>query len=169
MRVNEPRSWTRIASTEEGVYGLILVSGLVASAGSGGAPAGRALAITAVTVVVFWLAHVYAGAVAAHGTADAEGRPVPLGQAVRHAMRRSSGLLVATVLPGIALMLGVVGVLPDKVAIWTSLWVCVGVLAWLGFVAYRRKGVTWPMQIVGAVSTASFGVVIIAAKAIITH
>jgi hypothetical protein len=167
--VNDPRAWTRVASTEEGVYGLILVSGLVASAGSGGTPAVRTLAITAVTVIVFWMAHVYAGAVAAHGTAGVEGKPVSLGQAVRHAMRRSRGLLVATVLPGLALLLGVVGVLPDTVAIWTSLWVCVGVLAWLGFVAYRRKGATWAMQIVGAVSTASFGVVIIAAKAIITH
>jgi hypothetical protein len=167
--VNDPRSWTRVASTEEGVYGLILVSGLVATSGTGGNPAMRTLVITAVTVIVFWLAHVYAGAVAAHGTAGVEGRPVSLGQAVRHAMRRSSGLLVATILPGIALLLGAIGVLPDVVAIWTSLWVCVGVLAWLGFAAYRRKGATWVMQIVGAVSTASFGVVIIAAKAFVSH
>lgn len=169
MTVNAKNELTRAMATEEGVYGVILVSGLIATSGSGGAAAWRTLVITGVTVVVFWSAHVYAGAVAAHGSRAEEGRTIGLKDAIRRAIRRSRGLFAATVIPAAVLLLGAVGIVEDNVAIWASLWVCVAVLAWLGFRAYRRKGAPWWGQILGAVSTASFGVIIIIAKAIVTH
>lgn len=55
-------------STEEGIYGLILVAGLVAVAGTSGLSSIRTLVFVLVTVAVFWVAHVYSGTVAAHSS-----------------------------------------------------------------------------------------------------
>lgn len=156
-------------STEEGVYGLVLVSGLIAASGGAGAPALRTLLFTLVTVAVFWLAHVYAGTVAAHGSDTAEGGPMGIGEATRGAVVKSRGMLVSTLLPAIPLLLGSLGLIRDTTATWAGLWVCVAALAGLGYVAYRRKGAKLHVRLLGALSTASFGVVIILAKAVITH
>lgn len=156
-------------STEEGVYGLILVSGLVAAAGGVHAPSFKILIFVSVTVIVFWLAHVYSGVVARHGRRDDDGQPAHLGAVIRHAIGKARGMLLAVVVPGIALLLGVFGIFDDTTATWVALWSCVGVLALLGFVAYSRLGVSWLWRIVGAFATASFGLIIIIAKTIVTH
>ena len=91
-------------TTEEGVYGLILVSGLIAASGSAGCrPGRRSCFATAATVLVFWIAHVYAGAVAMHGSPSAAGTPVSIREAARSAVRKSRGLLAATLAPAAAL------------------------------------------------------------------
>lgn len=64
-------------STEEGIYGLILVAGLVAVAGNAGLTSPQTLLFVLVTNSVFWTAHVYSGAVAAHSGSEA----LPLGRA----------------------------------------------------------------------------------------
>lgn len=162
-------SISRAMSTEEGVYGLVLVSGLIAASGSAGAPAWKTLLFTAVTVAVFWLAHVYAGTVAAHGSETADGGSMGIAAATRRAVVKSRGMLAATLLPAIPLLLGSLGLIRDATATWAALWVCVAALAGLGYVAYRRKGAPLHLRLLGAVSTASFGAVIILAKAVITH
>lgn len=167
--MSEQFSITRAVSSEEGIYGLILVSGLIATSGSAGASALHTLIFTAVTVIVFWLAHLYAGVVAAHGSVRPDGTIQGLRASIRHAVQRSRGLLASALLPAIALLLGTLGVLEDTTAIWISLWIVVGVLALLGYLAYQRKGAKLHMCLIGAVTTASFGIVIIIAKAIITH
>ncbi|RZT68398.1 hypothetical protein [Leucobacter luti] len=167
--MNPQASLTRALATEEGVYGLILVSGLIAASGSAGAPAWKSLLFTGVTVVVFWLAHVYAGAVATHGTATPAGGPATVRESISEAMHKSHGLIVSTLPPAAALLLGALGVIGDVAATWAALWVCVSVLALLGYRAYARKGAVLWVRLAGAVATASFGMVIIAAKAIVTH
>lgn len=156
-------------TTEEGVYGLILVSGLIAASGSAGSPAWKTFVFTGVTVMVFWVAHVYAGAVAAHGEPSASGAPMSVREAIGKAVRKSRGLLASMLPPAAALVLGMVGVLSDAAATWLALWGSVAVLALLGYVAYSRKGAGWWVRILGTLSTASFGVVIIIAKAVVTH
>ncbi|GAA2537139.1 hypothetical protein GCM10009860_17150 [Microbacterium mitrae] len=85
------RRYIKHVSTEEGVYGLILVSGLIAAAGIAHSSAGQILVIGTVTHVVFWLAHVYSGVVAGHGRRD---RPDYRGrQARRHALASRSPLV----------------------------------------------------------------------------
>ncbi len=69
----------------------------------------------AVTLGVFWIAHVYAGAVAEHGTVD--GQVVGL----REAIRRSRGLVLSGLIPAFPLLLGVFGVLSDRAAAWAAL------------------------------------------------
>jgi hypothetical protein len=162
-------SLSRAMSTEEGVYGLVLVSGLIAASGSAGASAWKTLVFTLVTVAVFGLAHVYAGAVAAHGADTPEGVPMSIGAATREAVVKSRGMLASTLLPVVPLLLGSLGLIRDATATWAALWVCVAALAGLGYIAYRRKGAKLHVRLLGALSTASFGAVIILAKAIITH
>lgn len=168
-KVTQPFSFSRAITSEGGVYGLILVAGLIAASGSAGAPAWKTFLFSGVTVSVFWTAHVYAGAVAAHGEVMADGDPKPIRAAIREAIVKSRGLIASTLAPAVALLLGMVGVLPDAVATWTALWVTVTMLGMLGYFAYSRKGARWWVRIVGAFTTASFGVVIILAKAIVTH
>jgi hypothetical protein len=56
---------------------------------------------------------------------------------------------------------------PDSAALWTALWVCVGVLAVLGFIAFRRRGASIVMQVLGSLATAAFGVAMILLKAFV--
>ncbi|MBS3182830.1 hypothetical protein [Leucobacter manosquensis] len=163
------RSFTTQLATGEGVYGLILVSGLVATASSAGASSFRVLTFVAITVAVFWLAHVYSNVVAGHGRADQDGRPKLLRQSVRESVRETRGMLFATVFPAATLLLGVLGVVQDRTANWLALWVCVGALAALGYRSYQAVGARLGTRIIGALATASFGLIIIAAKAIVTH
>ena len=153
----------------EGVYGLILVSGLVATASGTGASSLRVLLFVIVTLSVFWLAHVYSNAVGSHGSVGEDGTPQPLRAVIRHSLRESRGMLLAAVPPAIALLLGAVGILQDRTAGWLAMWVCVAILAVLGYQSYRRRGAALHVRLIGALVTASFGLIIIIAKAIVTH
>lgn len=161
--------FSKYLSTGAGVYGLILVSGLIATASSAQASSLRVLVFVAVTLGVFWLAHVYSEAVGDHGRTGADGTPTRLRDAIRESVRRTWGMLLAAVLPAGALLLGVFGVLEDWTANWLALWVCVGVLAVLGYRSYYKRGAALHVRLFGALATASFGLIIIAAKAIVTH
>jgi hypothetical protein len=75
----------------------------------------------------------------------------------------------ASALPAAVLLLGPLGALDDATAIWLSLWAIVAALAVMGYLAYRRRGAAWYWRLLGAAATASFGVVIIVAKILISH
>jgi hypothetical protein len=151
--------------TEESVYGVILVSGMIVVAGGHGDSSWSVFWTVLTTVIVFWAAHLYAGTVAHHGL-DHE-RVVGLGEAFRFAFRRSLGLLLASIIPCSILLLGATRAVPDAVALWTALWAGVVVLAVLGFIAFRRRGASLLMQVVGSLATAGFGVAMIVLKAFV--
>lgn len=151
--------------TEESVYGVVLVSGMIVVAGTHGSTSWEVFWIVAITVIVFWAAHVYAGTVSRHGLAI--DHVLPLRQAFDAALNHSLGLLASAMLPSLILLLGALRVVPDALTIWLALWAGVLVLATLGFVAYRRRGAPWPMQLLGALTTAAFGLVMIVLKAFI--
>ncbi|MFE6997842.1 hypothetical protein ACFVAE_17920 [Microbacterium sp. NPDC057659] len=152
-------------ATEEAVYGVILVAGMIAVSGAHGATSLKVFWTVLVTVVVFWLAHLYAGTVAGHGL-DRD-RVVGLGESFRHALKRSMGLLLSSLIPLLILLMGSARLISDKLTIWLALWMCVAVLAVLGYIAFRRRGASWPIRLLGALTTAAFGIVIILAKALI--
>ncbi len=111
----------RIAGT---VYGTIIVMAILAA---GAKPYQHALwrldVIGAVSVVVLWLAHVYA-----HGL----GESLKLGRRMRLSelssiARREYSVVAAAVLPLVAIGLGAVGVLAPAQAVRLGLWL--GVLA----------------------------------------
>jgi hypothetical protein len=151
--------------TEESVYGVILVSGMIVVAGGHGDSSWSVFWTVTITVLVFWAAHVYAGTVAHHGMD--EHRMIGLGEAFRISLRRSLGLLVAALIPSSILLLGATRAVPDQLAIWSALWAGVVVLAVLGFIAFRRRGASLPRQVLGSLATAGFGVAMILLKAFV--
>ena len=151
--------------TEESVYGVLLVSGMIVASGGDGESSWRVFWSVAITVVVFWAAHVYAGTVAHHGL-DHD-RVVGLKESFGIAMLRSRGLLLSSAIPLFILLLGATRAIPDPVAIWTALWAGVVVLAVLGFIAFHRRGAPWLVQVVGSLITAGFGIALIVLKAVI--
>ena len=151
--------------TEESVYGVILVSGMIIVSGGHGESAWRVFWTVLATVIVFWAAHVYAGTVAHHGL-DHD-RVVGLGESFRMALRRSLGLLASALIPSAILLLGATRAVPDSYAIWTALWAGVVVLAVLGWIAFARRGAPWPIRLAGSLGTAAFGVAMIVLKAFI--
>ncbi|MFD4420718.1 hypothetical protein ACFWN7_04340 [Agromyces sp. NPDC058484] len=152
--------------TEESVYGVILVSGMIVVASFGGGGGSYEVFWKVIgTVIVFWAAHVYAGTVAHHGLDD--DRVIGLREAFRESVRRSLGLLASAMIPSFILLLGATDAIDDALAVWCALWAGVVVLAVLGWVAFARRGAAWPMRAAGALGTAAFGLAMIALKAFI--
>lgn len=151
----------RLAS-EEGVYGVILVAGMIVVSGSEETQAWPLFVTVVSTVAVFWAAHIYAWAVAYSHTTD--GEPHHIATALAHAVSRAWGLLLSALVPASLLLLGATEIVPDSVAIWLALWVGVVVLAVLGYHAFSRRDSPWPARILGSLGTAAFGILMILLK-----
>lgn len=160
-----PIKATAHLATEEGVYGVILVAGMIVVSNAHDSTAWEGFVTVVVTVLVFWAAHVYAGTVAHHGVED--GRVVGIRESFRRSVRRSWGLLVSSLIPASILLLGATDRVRDDTAILLALWAGVLVLAVLGYMAFARRGAGWWMRLVGAVATAAFGILMIGLKAVI--
>lgn len=151
--------------TEESVYGTLLVSGMIVASGSHGATSWETFLSVLGTVIVFWVAHVYAGTVATHGVVP--GNEARLSAAFRKSVRRSLGFLTSALLPSLVLLIGALRIIPDGVAIWVALWLGVVILGALGYSAFTLRGSGWTMRIVGCLGTAALGVAMILLKALI--
>lgn len=161
-----PPRVARILISEEAIYGLILVSGMIMVSGTAVGTSMNALITVIVTVIVFFAAHVYAGTLARMAaTPDRAHLRVSIGAAVRHSL----GMLVVSVPPIVVLLLGVTKVFDDEAAIWTALiidTVALGLLGW--FAVSRWVHGFWP-RLASALVTAAFGGVIVLLKAVIHH
>ena len=165
--------------TADAVYGTILFAALIAVSSDadhsgdgipGDQPAfhveitvgervdlAQTLLVSVVTLVVFWIAHVYARTIAGHGVR--EGESVRLGVAFRRAITHSNGMLWSAIPATLVLLLGIVGVIPDA-SDW-ALVVNIVVLGVLGYQSLSERGRGIPMRILGGVITAVLGLVII--------
>ena len=76
-------------ATEQSVYGVILVSGMIVVAGTHDSTSWEVFWTVVITVVVFWLAHVYAGTVAHHGLDH--GRVLGIRESFREALAALMG------------------------------------------------------------------------------
>jgi hypothetical protein len=117
----------------------------------------QTLLVSVVTLVVFWIAHVYARTIAGHGTRD--GRDVRLGAAFRSAIEHSNGMLWSAIPATLVMLLGIIGLIPDA-SDW-ALVVNILVLGVLGYQSLSERGRSIPMRILGGVITAVLGLVII--------
>ena len=151
--------------TEASVYGTILVSGMIVVAGGYGATSWQTFLGVIGTVIVFWAAHVYAGALVEYGVNKAE--DPSMGTAVRLSLRHSLGFLTSAVPPSVVLLLGALRAVPDDVAVWTALWLGVLILGALGYSAFSLRGSPWPIRILGSLGTAALGVAMILLKVIV--
>ncbi|MGV2904031.1 hypothetical protein ACNPM4_20355 [Microbacterium sp. AGC62] len=155
--------------TEAAVYGTILVSGLVAVSSAHGETSFAVLISVAVTVLVFWGAHVYAGTVARVSDRDerARGERVGVRAAFVASVKHSLGMLTSAAVPAIILLAGTTRVIPDGLANDLALWSGVVILAFLGYVAFLRRGSPQAVRLLGALGTASFGIAFVVLKALV--
>ncbi len=155
----------RVLISEESVYGLILVSGMIVVSNSLTGTSANALLTVVVTVIVFFAAHVYAGTIAGLARTHRGDLRASFSAAVHH----SEGMLLVSVVPLVILLLGVSRVIDDELAIWTALVVDTVILGLLGWFAVARWDERFWVRLTSALITAAFGGILIMLKSFIHH
>ena len=165
-QVGTKPSVRRILMSEEAIYGLILVSGMIVVSYDLTGTSLSALVTVVVTLIVFFAAHVYSGTLARLAETDGKAR---LPESLRGAVYHSLGMLLVSLAPIAVLLLGVTRAVDDDVAVWFALIidaVALGILGWLAVAKWTRH--FW-LRLGSALLTAAFGGVIILLKAFIHH
>lgn len=160
------RQWGSPAS----IYGTIVYASVVAAASGQDddrASAIQLLVFSLVSIVVFWLAHVYSTALGFQGDADRLGDR--LSASIGHALRESGGMLQAAIVPSIPLLLAALGLLPPNFGVSLALWLAVLMLAILGYSVFLIRGRPVAVCLLGALITGAFGVVVILLKSALQH
>ena len=154
---------TTIAGT---VYGTIVVLAVLAAGGKAFEHDLWGLtAIVVITVVVLWVAHVYA-----HGLAESLQLDRRLDAAELGAIgRRELAIPLAAVAPTAVLMLGAVGLLRGRTAVWLAVGIGVATLALQGvrYAKVERLGPTGTL--VAVALNLALGLAIIALKLVVVH
>ncbi|MDH6179992.1 hypothetical protein M2152_000174 [Microbacteriaceae bacterium SG_E_30_P1] len=145
--------------TVDAIYGLILFAALIAAVSDEDSHPVEVLFLSVFSLVIFWGAHVYAGTIVNHVAKS------PLHSAIWRAMKHSNGMLWASILPSIPLVLGAFHVLADDDAVDLALLIVTVQLGVLGFVALTQRGANVAVRIFGAIGSAIFGLIIIALNA----
>jgi hypothetical protein len=148
------------------VYGTIVVMGTL-TAGSAGAVtrAWQLAIITAATVLVLWIAHVYA-----HTLGHSLERRTALtrGDLIMIA-RREASIPLAGVTPVLALALGAVGLLRETTAIWVALGFGVWTLATQGVRYARSEQMSRAGTLIAVTINVLLGLVIVGLKVFVAH
>lgn len=147
-----------------GVYGTILVTSIVAAADTNDA-IWRSFGIVVVTTFVFWLAHVYAHALASSLDRTDE---FSLGE-VRRIARHEWPLLQAAVVPSLCLAAGAVGLLERPSAYWLAIGYGVVALLWWGLLFARRTRLSRAATFAVVLVNAAFGLSVVALKMFVDH
>lgn len=160
-----PRDLRRNFVSESAIYGLLLVSAMLIVVARGEQSSWETFIKVGTTVVVFWVAHVFAHVIAQ--LSEAGPAAGALRRAVRHAVAHSSGILFAAILPLGIVLLGVLGFISGDTATWTALWIDVALLGLLGYFGTggwtRRRSI----RIAAGGLTALLGLSIMLLKALI--
>ena len=147
------------------VYGSIVVMATLTAGSDVEQDLWRLAAIVATTVVVLWIAHVYA-----HGLAESiqVGRSLDADELASVA-RRELAIPLAAVTPLAALVLGAVGVLGDDTAVWVAFVLGLVTLAVQGlrYARVERLGRGGTVLAIGV--NLFLGVAIVALKIFVAH
>lgn len=155
-----------LTTSAGGVYGLIVISGIVVVSRNFTARSVDGLLVVLGTLLVLFVAHSYALTVAQLAPGR---REVTLREAIRRGVTESAGMLVVGLVPAAVLLLGVVGLMRPSDAVWLALLVDVALLALLGWgITAGRTRSGWA-RLGGALVTAALGGVIILLKVLIHH
>jgi hypothetical protein len=148
------------------IYGTIVaLAVVVAGARAYQHEAGHIAALVSVTAVALWLAHVYA-----HGLGHSVAHDKHLTFAeLRRIARREGSIVEAAVPPVVALLLGAVGVISTQFAVWLAFGLGLGVLAAQGIRFARVEHLGWLGTLVVVGANVSLGVLLVAAKLVLTH
>jgi hypothetical protein len=154
-RADAVRAWfDERFRTPAAIYGLIVFAAFITISSDHAVDAWDILDTAAWTLVVFYIAHVFAHTLTDHG----EHR---LRTAVWHAMQHAAGMLYSAVPAAIVLVVcGVQGVGVDD-TYEATVWTTTIVLAVLGYAAYWRRGAHPVIRLLGAAGTAALGLVIV--------
>ena len=118
------------------IYGTIVVlATVVAGAKAYREHVGHVALLVLITTVVFWLAHVYAHALA-HSAAEDEHLSW---SALKEIARRESSIIEAAIFPIGALLLGHWGVVSERTAVWLAVACGLGALVVQGFAFARTE------------------------------
>ncbi|HST17779.1 MAG TPA: hypothetical protein VLK36_08935 [Gaiellaceae bacterium] len=148
------------------VYGTIVVLSVVTA----GAPAfehgeWNLVVIGAVTVLVFWLAHVYAHIL---GESLHHGHRLTRGEVLTVA-RRELAIPLAAVLPMGAVALGALGVLGNTLALWIAVAIGVATLTIEGIRYARLENLSRGGTLVSVGVNLAFGMALVVLKATLSH
>jgi hypothetical protein len=147
------------------VYGTIVVLSVVTAASTVEHDLWRLAVIAAATVVVYWIAHVYA-----HGLGESlkAGRRLTATELAAIA-RRESSILLAAVMPVAAILLGGLGVFATRTALWVAVGVGVATLTVQGLRYARLERLSPAGTIVTVAINLALGLVIVLLKALVSH
>ena len=152
----------RVAGT---VYGTIVVMATVSAGSKGDTGLWRLAVIVVATVVVLWLAHVYA-----HGLAESIESDRRLDGAELVAIaQRELPIVLAAVVPVAALVLGAAGVIRESRAIWLALALGLLALAFQGLRYARVERLEALGTCVAVGVNLALGLVIVGLKALLAH
>jgi hypothetical protein len=148
-----------------GAYGTVLVLAALSVVGVSDVALGHGAELVVGVGVATWLAHLFAELLGGHVR-----HSEPLGRVeITRAIVDGSPILVSTVLPGLALLLGRIDVVSDGTARVAAILVAVaqliGIGAFVGRVAPTSPGAGW----VYAAVTGGVGVAVVAATVLLGH
>jgi uncharacterized membrane protein len=148
------------------VYGAVVVMGTITAGSAGRTTSAWKLGIvTSATVVVFWVAHVYA-----HSLGESlERERTVTRRELADVARRESSILLAAVGPVLALVLGATGVIRETTSVWAALAIGVATLAAQGLRYARSERMGLAGTVVAVSVNLALGLVIVAMKAFVTH
>ena len=157
-----PDPFGLISGGEGLITGTIVCASVIAAAGNfAHSTIQLALAILG-TVLVYWLAHLHANAVA---RAVAEGhRPL---RALRLAARHTWPIAAASLLPSVFLLGSELTGATLRTAAWTALFATVGLLAAYSYLAGRRSGLGVWGSLAAAVAGAGLGCLVALVKSML--
>ncbi|MBC9937584.1 MULTISPECIES: hypothetical protein [unclassified Leucobacter] len=162
------RGLRRDLVSESAIYGLILVSALLIVVSRGEQSSWDTFLKVSGTVVVFWVAHVFAHIVARlSSVGSGSGEAGEFRSALRHALAHSTGLLLAAIVPLAIIFAGVLKLINGDTATWAALWVDVALLGLLGYFGSAGWTKRRSLRIVASAVTALLGVSIMLLKALI--
>jgi hypothetical protein len=151
----------RIAST---VYGTITVMATLTAFANTKRP-WELTTLVATTVVVLWIAHLYA-----HGLAESISLRQPLRlDELAHIAHNELGIVLAAVLPTAALLLGVAGVLDESTCVWIAIGISLATLAAQGFRYARVEAVGWKGTLTAVGANLALGLFVVALKVTVHH
>ena len=158
-----PARWRVFAPDTAGaIYGTIVAMALIAGAAADPGH-GKLLGLTAATLFVFWLAHVYAQTLS-HHLKGAKRLEWP---AVKAAMVEERPLLEGPLPLLVVLALGQLHVIEGRTGIRLALWIGVGELVTWGILYARRQRWTWPSSITAGAVNGLLGLAIVLLEVVV--
>ena len=144
------------------LYGAVITASLFTLAGTHPADYPRIVLAVALTLVMYWLAHVYTRVIA-----DRLADPTAaLGVQIREALQHEVSILTGSI-PALVAYIVFVGVGLTDYATWAALWVSVLLLGVVGYRIGRQAGGSFGRLVLETVGCSMLGLIMIGLKTVL--